>query len=577
MCYKSEIPCLLDSQGQIVSDSTSKAELLNNYFFSVFTVDDGLSQDWLIPEPENLLESVQISPNQVYHKLKNLAPKLSCGPDNIPSIVFKHCAAELSVPLAKIFNISIETGKLPQIWHDSVVTAIHKKGPTSLVQNYRPISLTCVACRVLESIIGDSIKSHLSDVIFEGQHGFLAKKSTVTQLFETYEEWVSAIDDSSSIDMVFIDFAKAFDTVCHNKLLSKLYQYGVRGKLLNWVKDFLRNRTQRVKVDSKLSNPANVSSSVPQGSVLGPLLFLIFINDLSYHMDRRCKIKLFADDLKIYVIYDHNEGCFPVALQSTLNAVLQWAKNSQLSIQNQKCAVMHIGRNNPHINYFFGTEAIPVAQSVRDLGVMMTASLTFNQHIENICKSANTTANLILKTFKHKRPSFMCKMFNAFVRPKVEYASAIWNPHHKTLINRLEKVQRRFTKRLPGLSKMPYANRLTFLKIPPLELRRLHLDLTFLYKILRGHFNISRQKYFQFKHNRTRGNSWALAEKHSNKDLQKYSFAQRIVKIWNFLPEEVVSCATVPAFKKLLHSVDLGRFLRGDGLLPGQPGNRRLN
>ncbi len=171
--------------------------------------------------------------------------------------------------------------------------------------------------------------------------------------------------------------------------------------------------------------------------------------------------------------------------------------------------------------------------------------------------------NLILRTFKFKRPSFMIKLFSTFVRSKLEYASQIWNPHNVRLIDRLEKVQRRFTKRLPGLHNTPYGDRLIFLNTASLEPRRLHLDLTFLYKLLHGLFDIDFANYFEFKNDRTRGNSWALVTKHCNKDLKRFSFSQRLNNIWNFLPETIVSAPSVPAFKKSLHSIDLTRFLRG--------------
>ncbi|MCP4976951.1 MAG: hypothetical protein GY931_12385 [Maribacter sp.] len=206
---------------------------------------------------------------------------------------------------------------------------------------------------------------------------------------------------------------------------------------------------------------------------------------------------------------------------------------------------------------------IPKLDSMHDLGVIMTKELTFNQHIEAITKSATTMANLILRTFKSRKPAFMIQMFNVFVRSKLEYASPIWNPHHQMLINRIEKVQRRFTKRLPFLSDVTYKNRLLFLKTSSLELRRLHLDLVCLYKLLHGHFDIDTSTFFRFKQTSTRGNSWALVRNHFKTDVKKFSFAQRIVNIWNYLPNDIVNLTTVPAFKKSLHGIDFGRFLRG--------------
>ncbi len=560
LVYKSSLPCLLDTNNKIVSDSKQKADLLNQYFCSVFVDDDNIEHDWRISEPTSSIETVEITPALVFHKLKKLPAKLSCGPDGIPPYLLKKLAAVLDNPLSIIFSKSLVAGKPPDQWKHASVKALHKKGQSNLVSNYRPISLTSAICKVMESIISDKIKEHMSDRLFAGQHGFLAKKSTVTQLFESFDDWVNALDSNKNIDIAFIDWAKAFDSISTKKLISKLRHHGITGELLEWITQFLSHRTQSVLVDDEFSEIGAVRSGVPQGSVIGPLLFLIFIDDLSKHLEN-CTLKLFADDCKIYVSFcnktDSNH------LQHALNTMSKWAVCSQLRIQPSKCAILHLGSNNPKNFYYFGNDLIPSINSIRDLGVCMDSKLNFDQHTENICKTANMMANLILRTFKSKRPSFMIKLFNAFVRSKLEYASQIWNPHTVRLIDRLEKVQRRFTKRLPGLRYRPYHDRLIFLNSTSLELRRLQLDLTFLYKIFHGHVDIDFTKYFELKKSRTRGHSWALISKHSNKDLKKFSFACRIVNVWNFLPETSVSAPSVPAFKKSLHSIDLTRFLRG--------------
>ncbi len=243
-----------------------------------------------------------------------------------------------------------------------------------------------------------------------------------------------------------------------------------------------------------------------------------------------------------------------------------WANKSQLKIQIPKCGVLHLGNNNPNHQYHLGIEPIPSVDQFCDLGVTMTSTLTFNTHIQNICKSANSTANLILRTFKNKRHDFMVSLFNTYVRPKLEYNSQIWNPHQIYLINRIEQVQRRFTKRLPNLQNISYENRLRFLKMSSLQLRRLHLDLVFLYKMQHGLLNINTEKYFEPKIERTRGNSLALVPKRFRKNFKRFSFSRRAVNIWNSLPDNIVLATTVPTFKKLLHSVDFNRFLRGHGL-----------
>ncbi len=241
----------------------------------------------------------------------------------------------------------------------------------------------------------------------------------------------------------------------------------------------------------------------------------------------------------------------------------KWADASQLCIQLPKCGILHLGRSNPKHSYNFGDVQIPSVDCVRDLGVHLDSKLSFGQHIEIICKTANRTANLILRSFASKRPSFMMRLFNTFVRSKLEYASQIWNPHLIRLIDRLERIQRQFTRRLPGLKDVSYSNRLAFLSADSLELRRMHLDLLFLYKLLHGFTDVDFSKYFEFKSSVTRGHTWALVLKHFNKDQKKFSFSQRVVNVWNFLPESVVSSPTVLTFKKSLHSINLTRFLRG--------------
>ena len=564
LTYKSPLPCLLDSNNSIVSDDMGKANLLNKYFSSVFTQDDNISRNWNIEPPDSDCSEISTTPVQVYEKLKKLAPKMSCGPDDIPPFFLNRLASVICTPLSIIFNCSLQERKIAEQWREAHVNSLFKQGNPNLGINYRPISLTCASCRVLESFIADSVKNFLTDVVFEGQHGFLTKKSTVTQLFESYEDWTLELDKNKSIDIVYIDFAKAFDTVSHCKLISKLKAYRLSDQLIDWITDYLSNRSQRVKVGSKLSDKCSVISGVPQGSVLGPLLFLIFINDLPKCI-RDCIVKLFADDCKLYIAFS-SPLLLLNPLQIALNSLSVWAGCSQLIIQPTKSAILHVGRKNPSFDYQLDNESIPSVETIRDLGVIMNKTLTFDQHIESIVKSAIVKANLILRVFKTRKHSFMIQMFNTFVRPRLEYACQIWNPHNLNLINKIEKVQRNFTKRLPLIKNLPYPNRLDFLNIDSLELRRLHLDLVFVYKLLHGHFNVDASKYFTFKTSRTRGNSWALVKKHSNKDVRKYAFSQRIINIWNFLPDTSVNAMTVPSFKISLHDIDFNRFLRGQGL-----------
>ena len=256
----------------------------------------------------------------------------------------------------------------------------------------------------------------------------------------------------------------------------------------------------------------------------------------------------------------------PTVIQSALTGLARWAEQSQMRIQPTKCAVLYLGNNNPKSYYYFQQQIVPATDIVIDLGVIMNSTLTFDNHIESTIRKATMASNLILRIFK-KNHSFMMQMFKTYVRSRLEYATQIWNPHKIGLIQRIENVQRRFTRKLPLLKNMSYPNRLYLLNTDSLELRRIHLDLIFLYKLLHKKFDFDPMEIFAFKNDkRTRGNSWSLVGKRSRLDKHKYFFTQRMVNIWNSLPEETVSAQTISEFKKLIKAIDFGLFLRGRGL-----------
>ena len=318
-------------------------------------------------------------------------------------------------------------------------------------------------------------------------------------------------------------------------------------------------------IENEKSSAEPITSSVLQGSVLGPLLFLIFINDITSCV-KNSKIKLFADDCKIYIAFLRtNLENASQLFQDDLNALSQWAAENQLKIVFSKCAILHIGRNNPEFKYYFETEIIPSVNSIRDLGVMITHDLQPYQHILKICNSANTASRLIFKTFYIRSHGFLINMFKTFVRSKLEYACQVWNPHLKKDILALEKCQRKFTKRLPGLSDLPYEERLSRLRLESLELRRIHLDLCLVYKITRGLVDLSFDDFFTAKTTRTRGHRFTLSTKFCKKDIRKYFFSNRVVNIWNSLEPKLVEKDSLQSFKTGLKEAKLEKFLKGGG------------
>ena len=258
-------------------------------------------------------------------------------------ILLKNVALEITLPLTLIFRRSFDSGILPNDWLQAIIIAIFKrKGANSCPANYRPVSLTSVCCKIFETLLKEALLDYLfsKGLINRAQHGFLKLRSTLTNLFETFGKWLKAVDQRKFVHAVYIDLAKAFDSVSHPKLLHKLKAYGIAGKLLTWISAFLSNRSQRVKVGDSLYNPAEVLSGVPQGSVLGRILFLLYINDLPDEI-RTCEIKMFADDVKIYTISDDRIEC-PV-LSEGLAIVHRWSTVWQLSLAVAKCSVTVFG------------------------------------------------------------------------------------------------------------------------------------------------------------------------------------------------------------------------------------------
>lgn len=572
LTFKSQMPCILSPSGSIIYEAKTKADIINEYFCSVYTKDDGSLPVGQLTDTVDYIEEVSFPPFLVYSKLSKLPNKLSCGPDTIPCLLFKKLALSLAEPLSIVFSNSFDHGVLPSHWLKANVIPIYKnKGSDNLPSNYRPISLTCTACKVMEQIIYDAIYEHVKCKISKSQHGFLSGKSTVTQLLETLNDWTSALDQGKVVDVVYIDVAKAFDTVSHPKLLHKLHTYGISGKLLGWLKAFLSNRSQNVVVDSVQSHPGDVISGIPQGSVLGPLMFLIFINDIP-HVFRSSNVKLFADDCKIYMAYSRTHGTqSKIEFQADINRLCAWTASNQLKIAFEKCSVIHLGYQNPKHVYYFGNQPIKSVECVRDLGVLVSKDLKFREHINQSIKSASIVANLIFRCFSCKKSEFLTHMFNTFVRPKLEYASSVWNPSYRRDIDNIEKVQRRFTKRIPGLRNLSYSERLKKLKIIPLEMRRLHLDLILTFKLLHSKLNVPYNTFFTLADKScTRGHPWKLYPKRFKRDVRKNFFSHRIINIWNSLPPRFLLTNRVSTFKENLKSEEaitmLWPFLKGRGL-----------
>ncbi len=355
--------------------------------------------------------------------LKSLAVNKSMGPDGIHPRLLKETANIMAPQLSLLFSKSMNEGKLPPDWKVADVKPIFKKGQKSNVENYRPVSLTSVVGKVMEGIIRDEIMSHLlnHDAISPHQHGFVSGRSTVTQLLETLELWTKILDEGGSVDIVYLDFRKAFDKVAHERLMRKIESHNIKGKLLEWIRAFLTNRTQKVVINDSTSSTQPVTSGVPQGSVLGPLLFTIFINDLPDKINS--DVKMYADDTKVFrrVSCDEDQQ----QLQTDLDNLNDWASKWQMEFHPDKCKVLQIGRYNRNLSYTMINEqsVTALSQSVaeKDLGIFVDKHLNFEKQSANVISKANRVLGTIRRSFNNLDCKMCVLLFKALVRPLLEY------------------------------------------------------------------------------------------------------------------------------------------------------------
>ena len=336
----------------------------------------------------------------------------------------------------------------------------------------------------MERLIRNALVEHMVDnnLFTPEQHGFISGKSCTTQLLEYMEDITQAIDNGDDVDVIYLDFCKAFDRVPHTRLLRKLHGYGIRGELYNWIKDFLSNRIQRVVVNGAESDWQEVTSGILQGSVLGPVLFLIFINDLPDVLE--VCVKLFADDTKLYKTIKSHHDRQPVQRSVTSAAI--WAIDWDMEFNNTKCHHLHIGKHDSNLNYTIehqGTDCvITKVDSEKDLGVTIDKNLNFREHISSKINLANRNVGIIFRTFTYLDPEMFKNLYKSIVRPHLEYGTVIWTPMCKKDKIAIENVQRRATKLVRSCKDL--SERLRKLGLPSLEYRRERSDLIQVYKIL---------------------------------------------------------------------------------------------
>lgn len=423
--------------------------------------------------------------------IKKLKNKFTQGPDNLPSFLIKDCASIFVEPLCFLFNLSLHTCTFPDTWKISKACPVYKSGDKDAVENYRQITIMCNFAKVFEYALLDYISPHIVHHLSPNQHGFVHGRSTTTNLCCFTQYTSEILDKGGQVDVVYLDLSKAFDSVHHGILLSKLHSWGFTNSLVSFFESYLSGRTLHVSYSGCCSKPYMASSGVPQGSVLGPALFNIFINDLDTCISSP---RLFyADDLKVFrsVVSITDQLC----LQHDLIEIANWINSNGLALNIQKCKIMTFSNKlNPlKFVYCAQNEALKVVDNFTDLGVMFDSNLRFDLHVSHVVSLAIKSLGFVIRNSKQFRPKTVLMLYCCFVRSRLEYASLSWFPYYSYQVTSLESVQRRFLKwlvfNLDGQypeKGFPQQQLLARFNVDSLDTRRRLSALSFLYKLVHG-------------------------------------------------------------------------------------------
>ena len=537
-------------------DETEKANLLLRQFSSVFTREPEGDIPRIAPRTSTRIPDLIITVKMVLDALKNINVNKSCGPDNLhPRLLFE-LADIIALPVTILFNKTLKSGELPKDWKMAFITGIFKKGSRHLPENYRPISLTSILCKLMERLVRDSVVTHLLEngLLTKKQFGFICGRSTLTQLLYYLDDCLEKIANGNVVDAIYLDFSKAFDTVPHRRLIGKLESYGIQGEILNWIKSFLQDRTQQVVVNGSTSNVAPVISGIPQGTVLGPVLFVIYINDL---LDAISSDGLmFADDTKVYRQIASLDDA--LHLQDDLMKLENWSKTWLLQFNADKCHVLTLGKfediKHAH-QYSLCNNELEHVSSEKDLGVTIDEELKFEEHIARKIQVANGIVGQIRRSFSFLDAETFRRIFVAFVRPHLEYCQAVWSPHLRRNIDALENVQIRATKLVDGLSNLDYPERLKRIDLPTLAYRRRRGDMIEVFKHFKSYDRGTLSPSFKPRDRPSRQHKLQLHQppsKDGARGAQRNSFYHRVVSTWNSLPKKVAEAETIEGFKNAL-------------------------
>jgi hypothetical protein len=564
------IPESTHYKGRYRSKTVDQCELFNKFFCDQFSEES--SYDISINMPYQC--DLTFSSYQIFQFLRKVNPTKAPGPDGISGYVLKHCASALSFPLSLLFNIAFVQGELPMDWRMAHVVPIHKKGRKDDVENYRPISLTSLVMKIFEKCIRTELLEATLPKITPYQHGFLPTRSCTTQMLNYVDFLTCTLNNKSQADVIYFDFSKAFDSVNHDIILQKLkIQYGIDGFLLRFFKSYLKNRKQCVTIDGKFSSHSEVLSGVPQGSILGPLLFVLFINDIVDVV--KSNILLYADDMKVFREIKTIDDSY--ILQSDIDALSRWSIRNKMNFHPDKCKALRCTLKTVNHNSFvynLAGIALDTTPCEKDLGVMVSPNMKWNAQHRKLLSKAGQKLGLLRRSCSFsKNLSHRKVLYLAIVRSQFEHCSQIWRPVNATQMDKFEALQKRGIKWVFGedfsyYTKSEYFGKLKRLKILPLSEKFDLNDLVMFHKILyspsafltlpsylvQNNINLNDTQVRQTRSVSSADNLQFSCSIYPRVDAFVDSFFHRTYKKWNALPFDIRNVVDPNVFKSNIQS-----------------------
>lgn len=555
-------PVLKNRKGEIITSNKKKATIFQKQFLAAFRsncdepeCEDFFADFWNHVEVEvnrentSTIEDIVFTHKLVSEVLASVDPNKSMDQNNCHPKLIKECHAELTNPILYLFQLSYDQGKLPELWKISKVTPVFKKGDRGDPMNYRPISTGSLLCKCMEKIIHNSINSFMEKHNLHSpyQHGFTPGRSCSTNLLTYYRVIQKLLRDHPAVYTVFLDIARAFDSVPHNVVIHSARRVGVIGKTISWIENYFEGRKQFVNVEGELSSVDQVTSGVPQGSTLAPVLFNIV-------MARACEgvsggILLFADDAKLFSANIDQ-------LQRDLDRMASNLEQLGLAFNVSKCRLMVYGRSDT-AGLKYGNVTITNTKYHIDLGITLADDRKWTKNCTAFNMKANLAINRIKKCFQYKDKKLISKLYKTYIRPHIEYGGIVCRPYLQKDIDLLEAIPRRstrlaFSDRVDDPRYKPYDQRLKDLKLPSLSSRFDRADLIFTFKIMTGRIKIDRDLFFTPKIRRPGDHIYAIYKERPANNWEKGLYWFRIVERWNSLPGQVVEAVSVNSFKNRL-------------------------